>query len=545
VDTKRRSRRGTGSSIRCAALLLAFAVAAPARAANQLEAVATLQYQSTLYGGEYKSDSFWQFYRLGWANPDVTSVFGYNLGLNYEDQRGPLVAPGAPVYYRSLSPRMTLNYGNGPLSLNLIYVFNWAQNDLPQLSLNSYVHSLTIAAGYQPSLAWNLSARYSRIMNSGPEPGASSISDVGSASASYGVDVWSAGANVLLASNQSYSFDLPGVSQLRVAPGLSASFNPVLIPDRLSMSVAGNASYSWSQTTVQGGGPSAVVPVQLLPVAGLYANVNPPNNTTLTPMTPLPSLIDRDIDTSTGVDLGPTGMSYQNIGVDMGRLAFLDSFYVYVRDASGRFVPSPGPISWTAWSSQDGNQWTPLASTYVYDQGLSRFVVTFTSVEARYFKVVSFDVNLIPTFVTELTPLIHQVVTQAVGYLTSGWSVNANAGLSYHPVSQVSMNYNIGVNNSASSVPGVSNATRSWTQGGDVSYAPTNLVSGSISGECPSSTPSAAPRSPPCSRGRRPATRPRPPRSPSSATSIARASPIPWSAPSPAGPRSACNRSRR
>ena len=192
-----------------------------------------------------------------------------------------------------------------------------------------------------------------------------------------------------------------GLTRTTVAPRLGVMYT-IDGGKEYSLSVRYDLDYYWvTQETLRTGIGSA--PSEIQPIAGLFV-VNPiPIDTTLTPMQPEPRLIDGNLDVSAGISLGPDGVSFQNIGVDMGRATTLDQLRVVVRGAAGQFVQFGGPVNWSAFVSQDGTRWIQInAAAGRFDFGLSTYVVDFVPTVGRYFKVVNFGLNTVETLVTEL-----------------------------------------------------------------------------------------------------------------------------------------------
>jgi hypothetical protein len=97
--------------------------------------------------------------------------------------------------------------------------------------------------------------------------------------------------------------------------------------------------------------------------------------------------------------------------VDMGRSVNLDELRIHVRNATGQLVPFGGPVTWTVWASQDGTRWAPIAGvSQTFSVAMSAYVLGFATTAARYFKAVSFGVNTIDTFVTEVQPFVRETL---------------------------------------------------------------------------------------------------------------------------------------
>jgi hypothetical protein len=149
-------------------------------------------------------------------------------------------------------------------------------------------------------------------------------------------------------------------------------------------------------------------PRQLAPAAGLYEVNDLP--TSSTGMTATPALVDDDLLTSAGIALGPDGRSFQNLGVDLGRVDAVDGLEIFVRDASGRPIDAGQGLVWTAYVSNDGRTWQLAQSTAEFIAAASAYAVRFTRSDARFVKVVNLGTHVLPTYVTEVQAFVHELV---------------------------------------------------------------------------------------------------------------------------------------
>jgi hypothetical protein len=172
--------------------------------------------------------------------------------------------------------------------------------------------------------------------------------------------------------------------------------------------------------------PAAVdAPRELRPAAGLYEYDELPTDSP--GMGAAPALVDADLATSSGIALGPDGTSFQNVGVDLGRVETVDEVQVFVRDASGRPV-GVGQLDWTVYTSFDGSVWQLAQSVAVFSAATSLYSIRFTKTEARFVKAVNLGTHLLPAYVTELQAFVHERVT--AGERTTRSFLNQSAGLS-------------------------------------------------------------------------------------------------------------------
>jgi hypothetical protein len=158
---------------------------------------------------------------------------------------------------------------------------------------------------------------------------------------------------------------------------------------------------------------SVAVPSDVQPIAGLYALGDLPADTEMASES---RLIDGDLNASAGVDAGPTGASFHNVGLDMGRDAVVDQLRVHVRTSAGQPAAFEGPVGWTVWASEDGLAWAVVpGQAQGFNAVLSAYILEFRETTARFFKAVSFGVNTVDTLVTEVEPFVQQSVCPCPG----------------------------------------------------------------------------------------------------------------------------------
>src|SRR6185369_1340408 len=109
-------------------------------------------------------------------------------------------------------------------------------------------------------------------------------------------------------------------------------------------------------------GRNTLIPTQVTIARGLYGVDDTPSDNRDHPLAPIPALIDNNLNGGAGINLGPDGVSFQNIAADLGRIDRVDEIRILVRDAGGNPLRNGGgPVTWDAYTSQDGQLWTPLA----------------------------------------------------------------------------------------------------------------------------------------------------------------------------------------
>lgn len=207
--------------------------------------------------------------------------------------------------------------------------------------------------------------------------------------------------------------DYESLSQTHVA---AVNYSEVFFSRRLLMST--NYKIRQQTTSFSGGSLSASIP--LSPSQGIFSlDDTPLDGPALTTLT---TLIDGDINTSSGVNIGWSQFSGEerNIGLDFGIETGVDKIYIYV----DRNIPSSvlSAFSWDIYTSPDNTDtstWTPHPNpagiTVDFAVFQNRFEISFDEVTDRYIKVVlsppsfaalDFNSELENIFVTELQAFV-------------------------------------------------------------------------------------------------------------------------------------------
>jgi hypothetical protein len=160
------------------------------------------------------------------------------------------------------------------------------------------------------------------------------------------------------------------------------------------------------------------------------------------PLSALPSLTDGDDSTSTGISLGPDGVSFINLAFDLERTDQVDEIRVVVRDAAGNPVRNGGgPVDWDVYTSRDGVAWTPIDASVEWSAPLSSYLVTLDLTTGRWFMVVNFGVNFETTYVTELLAFYHRELDPAVTRNGTQTQYAATTTAFYTPIKRLSLGY--------------------------------------------------------------------------------------------------------
>lgn len=216
-------------------------------------------------------------------------------------------------------------------------------------------------------------------------------------------------------------------------------YNSTGFNGKLSVIADASAQRSKIDERAIGIGQSAVAtPVTIS--RALYGVDDTPSDDRDHPLMPYPLLIDGNFDTPAGIFLSPDAVSFQNIGLDFGRVDRVDEIRILVRDAAGNPLRNGGgPVQWDLYSSEDGILWTPQSSQTTFNATLSLYSVTFTQATGRWFKIVNFGVNADPTFVSEVQAFYHT----AIRVPRSGFQnyYNGMATVTLQPVQRFLMSY--------------------------------------------------------------------------------------------------------
>ncbi|HWC64699.1 MAG TPA: discoidin domain-containing protein, partial [Thermoanaerobaculia bacterium] len=209
---------------------------------------------------------------------------------------------------------------------------------------------------------------------------------------------------------------------------------------RLSVFANVVASKDRETDTKRSGATDAETPV---PIASVYSSIDPtPEDSREASQAPMPALIDGDLRTPTIVDLGPNGSSFENLSVDLKRFADLDAFRIDVRDAGGNVVLHGGAVDFTVYTSTDAIRWTPIPGARTeFLLAESLYEVTFPRTTSRFFKVVSFDLAPVESRVTEIRAFVHDRFGPSTENTTDITLATANAALTFHPLSSVTLFY--------------------------------------------------------------------------------------------------------
>ncbi|HEX7706469.1 MAG TPA: hypothetical protein VF701_08435 [Thermoanaerobaculia bacterium] len=220
----------------------------------------------------------------------------------------------------------------------------------------------------------------------------------------------------------------------------SISYAQALFDQRLTFSASANGSLTMIDDSA--GERSTRIPNPVAIVRALSGVDDTPLDSTDRPLSSNPALTDGRLDISAGINLGPDGESFQTIMLDFGRIAEVDRIDVVVRDERGDRVLQSAGIRWDVYTSVDGERWTAHleGNDQQFDSIRSQFEISFSSIDVRWIKVVSFGVAAQPVFVTEVRALFHTTLTS--GSRESEYrNVMGSTSLTWTPLRPLSFNY--------------------------------------------------------------------------------------------------------
>jgi len=165
------------------------------------------------------------------------------------------------------------------------------------------------------------------------------------------------------------------------------------------ITTSGSYSITNRKTETETGGQEVEVAEKKTAYKGLYVQDTTPDLSTLAST---PALIDGNKTTSTGINIGEIGNTYQNIGVDLNYNTKVELIYLYTTTPNPFF--NKNLYTWAVYYSSDNLNWTQITSNAdkVYDTSKERFEISFTETTARYFKIVNTANDTYELYVTEI-----------------------------------------------------------------------------------------------------------------------------------------------
>ncbi|HEY6100198.1 MAG TPA: hypothetical protein VIW03_12245, partial [Anaeromyxobacter sp.] len=468
MPARTRARLGRGFTGAAAALALAPGLAG----ADDLTGRGIVSYQGQ-DAATQSSSQVKQAYELRLQRHPSDGI-EYRLRLRYEDDRGETVQREvrSSVLTRQLQPAGEVLVSLGTALLDAGYDFTWldtagARN--PRQLDRVFVRGSVRPSGL-PSVMVDAEQRTAR-------DAAASLDQVDASlgfSVDHGVGSWRFRQSDRFADFEDRAI---GFERRQVQLQASVGYETPADSRRLVGTVQLNGNANRMIENLLSGTPQDV-PRDIGAARGLYGWDDTPADSTDRPLVGTPALVDGNLGAPAGISVGPDGLSFQNVGVDMGRFVQLDELRIYVRNGAGNPLPSDGLVGWTAWTSADGIAWVPApASASSYYPPLGYYRVEFGETTARYFKAVSFGVNTLEAFVTEIQALVHErfVPTQE----RTSWNLlgSATANGTYRVSDRTALTYVGNSNLGRQRSPGAGALTSfDWDQTLGVTYRPASVV---------------------------------------------------------------------
>jgi hypothetical protein len=403
VNRPRATARG-GDAVRRAGLALALGAALSATGARARD----LSLRADLTDAEDRTNDtsnsyFRQAYSIDWRR-QFSQPISWRLSLQYQDDRGETRLPGATTELRTriLTPTASLNYRIPELGLTAA----WRRTDEDRIDpitgaeLARTIERASVSLFVQPFERADGTLSADRL--------AYSSDTLRTTDDRFALGFrYNSPSLRITNENRAQHFEdsRAGVSRFSMGPRVTAAYSRSF-GDAGQVAVQYLLDYFRTEQTARSS-TAVEVPIDLEPVAALVVVDDLPDDTP--PMTPEPRLLDRDFDGGAGISLGPLGASFQNLAVDLGRVAEADELRIHARSSARAMVPFGDSVTWTVYSSPDGLRWAPVdGSTSRFDADMSAWVVGFGRTSARFFKAVNFGVNTVDTLVTELQAFVHE-----------------------------------------------------------------------------------------------------------------------------------------
>jgi len=211
---------------------------------------------------------------------------------------------------------------------------------------------------------------------------------------------------------------------------------------KLALSAAADMQLTkLNETAVRGTSTSVPTPVAIS--RALWAVDDTPLDSRDHPGATYPSLIDSNLNTTSGLSLGPDGTSFQNIIIDLGRVDRADEIRIVVRDPAGNPLQhGGGAVTWDLYTSDDGNLWRVISPALTtFNAPLSLYSVTFALTPGRWFKVVNFGVNADATLITEVQAYYHTVITPGKARNSTQNTYSGTTTFAYQPLKKLFLGY--------------------------------------------------------------------------------------------------------
>jgi hypothetical protein len=241
-----------------------------------------------------------------------------------------------------------------------------------------------------------------------------------------------------------------------------ASYSDRLFHNRVTFS----SDYNHSRTTAESEAGHGSLKLQLFPFVGLSAiasfNVAPPPPTFFGTLNPNGLLINGDLTSSAGINIGQSvspNTNFREVGLDLVNAQTVNTLDIYVAlNQPNQDLPASvaNTLRWYIYTSADGQTWTLFQSGLqaAFDTFTNQFEITFPTVTTRFIMaaVQPLSLAVIPPpgtdvsniFITELQAFnaVTSTLLQRTASITSeSFDVNIRATITDSPVFFYNMNY--------------------------------------------------------------------------------------------------------
>jgi hypothetical protein len=171
------------------------------------------------------------------------------------------------------------------------------------------------------------------------------------------------------------------------------TYTDAFFDKRVSLNSNYNVTYQQTKTVSKGRG---TVQFPIFPSAGFFSIDPTPGDSTDVPMISNSALIDGDLATSSGIDIGLPNIAIgeptdpRNIGLDLLNVTEINQLLVWVNTDLSSNATIANSFSWQIWTSSDNTTWTLLTtiSPAPFGPFQNRFELNFPNANTRYIKVV-------------------------------------------------------------------------------------------------------------------------------------------------------------
>ncbi len=403
---------------------------------------ALLTYQET-HSEDVNTRDFTQNYELR-LKKSVTPAFEYRFFIRWQDTMGKIEEEGRPEQRNRgqfLQPSVDFLFNFEPFEFRTGYEFTRTKNrptpgDDTIQEQKRFFNRLT----WRPEGLPSISIQFDRKTNQDRRALDTIDTDLNT-TADYGYKALKLFYNFRFNQfeDKSIHFTRKNFDNLG-----SVGYQDNFLGNRLNITANYNVNFRKGIELAEAGGLTTL-PVERLPRKGLFVNDDSPLNNTDHPMVETPSLIDRNLTASTGINIGtPGGISSQNIGVDLGRAFEVSQIHIHVRNSTGGLVPLGGPITWNIYNSSNGVDWPLIVAgaTFLFNQTFSRYEINLPSpVTAQFFKVVNLGVNIVDTLVTEIQTFGSDTFEAGEERAQTTFLQTGNLTTMWKPVEKVTLTY--------------------------------------------------------------------------------------------------------